>query len=136
MGRGDDTPLSLRVARNRNGLRALTIQESHGFSRVECQSGKSLPFRLKLPKGQLVPQHIKQNHEEASPQDDIEFNHEDAPYETIGAHAEVWFEFEKQLTPQAVGIRCQGEPCLYDHTRDAPTLVLFNDHQSITLAGY
>jgi hypothetical protein len=37
MGRGNDTPLNLRVARNRNGLRALTTQESHGFSRVECQ---------------------------------------------------------------------------------------------------
>jgi nitroimidazol reductase NimA-like FMN-containing flavoprotein (pyridoxamine 5'-phosphate oxidase superfamily) len=37
MGRGDDTPLGLRVARNRNGLRAFTTQESHGFSRVECQ---------------------------------------------------------------------------------------------------
>jgi hypothetical protein len=38
MGRADDTALSLRVARNRNGLRALTTQESHGFSRVECQT--------------------------------------------------------------------------------------------------
>jgi hypothetical protein len=37
MGRGDDTPLSLRVARNRNGLRAFATQESHGISRVECQ---------------------------------------------------------------------------------------------------
>jgi hypothetical protein len=37
VGRADDTALSLRVARNRNGLRALTTQESHGFSRVECQ---------------------------------------------------------------------------------------------------
>jgi hypothetical protein len=36
--RGDDTPLSLDVAQNRNGLRVLTIQESHAFKRVECQS--------------------------------------------------------------------------------------------------
>jgi hypothetical protein len=80
-------------------------------------SGKRLPFRLKLPKGQLVSQ-------------DIELNHEDAPYETIDAHSEAWFEFEKQLSPQAGGIR-------YDYmTGNAPTLVLFNEHQSITLAGY
>jgi hypothetical protein len=30
-------PLRLRVARNRNGLRAFTTQESHGFSCMECQ---------------------------------------------------------------------------------------------------
>jgi hypothetical protein len=97
-------------------------------------SGKSLPFRLKLPKGQLVPQghlvpqYFKLNHEDAPPQD-IELTHDDAPYETIDAHSEDWIDFEKQLSPQAVGIR-------HDYTRNAPTLVLFNDHQSITLAGY
>src|SRR3954464_9785525 len=45
MGRGDDTPPSLRVARNRNGLRALTTQESHGFSRVECQLFYLIAFK-------------------------------------------------------------------------------------------
>ncbi|WP_175482561.1 hypothetical protein [Thermoflavimicrobium dichotomicum] len=38
MGRGDDTPLNLGVVQNGNGLRTLTTQESHGFSRVECQT--------------------------------------------------------------------------------------------------
>jgi hypothetical protein len=42
MGRGDDTLLGLRVARNRNGRRALTTQESHGFSHVECQGRKDV----------------------------------------------------------------------------------------------
>ncbi|MBH8596459.1 hypothetical protein I8U20_14290, partial [Thermoactinomyces intermedius] len=36
----DDTPLNLGVVQNGNGLRTLTTQESHGFSRVECQTEK------------------------------------------------------------------------------------------------
>jgi hypothetical protein len=44
MERGDNTPLSLRVARNRNELRELTTQKYHGFSRVKCQAGTSLHF--------------------------------------------------------------------------------------------
>lgn len=48
MGRGDDTPLNLGVVQNGNGLRTLTTQESHGFSRVECQIIFAFYFR-RLP---------------------------------------------------------------------------------------
>jgi hypothetical protein len=37
VGRGDDTPLNLGIVQNGNGLRTRMTQESHGFSRVECQ---------------------------------------------------------------------------------------------------
>lgn len=48
MGRGDDTPLNLGVVQNGNGLRTLTTQESHGFSRVECQEGMRLGYKEAL----------------------------------------------------------------------------------------
>jgi hypothetical protein len=52
MGRGDDTPLSLDVAQDRNGLWALTIQESYAFKRVECQ----IHNLKKLKKSKLPPE--------------------------------------------------------------------------------
>jgi hypothetical protein len=61
MGRGDDTPPGLRVARNRNGRRALTTQESHGFSRVECQFIPSFVIRTHgIKPGVVFPHYIMQ----------------------------------------------------------------------------
>jgi hypothetical protein len=37
VGQGDGTPLNLGIVQNGNGLRTRMTQESHGFSRVECQ---------------------------------------------------------------------------------------------------